>query len=212
MVTSEEGSNGSNAHLNEAATPGPSEDWPSETDIIYPTGSNKIMLTVQRPLLKAVFQDAFERIHAAMVFHNAFPNAYQTVEMITESLITAAKLNDRATNIHNRLIVDGDYSTCRILSLALVRMHACMRTHSPDQALFLFYLSSFLLLYIARSLSSLDLSSLSFYTARSSFFISLSDLLALISHPMSCATCPMHPCPHLLHFSFSFISAPCPFD
>ena len=124
MVTSKERSNGSNAHLNEAATPGPSEDWLSETDIIYPMGSNKIMLTVQRPLLKAVFQDAFKRIHAAMVFHNTFPNAYQTVEMITESLITAAELNDRATNIHNCLIVDGDYSTImtRLVSTWLPNM------------------------------------------------------------------------------------------
>ena len=111
MAISHEGNNGSNTHVNVAATPGPSDHWPSETDIIYPPGSNKIMLTVQRPLLKAVFQDAFERIHAAMVFHNAFPNAYETVEMITESLITAAELNERATNIHNRLVVDGDYST-----------------------------------------------------------------------------------------------------
>ena len=111
MSSSHEGSNGSNAPVNVVATPGPSEHWPSETDIIYPLGTNKIMLTVQRPLMKAIFQDTFERIHVAMVLQNSFPNAYETVKMITDSLITAAESNERATNIHNHLVIDGDYAT-----------------------------------------------------------------------------------------------------
>ena len=111
MSSSHEGSNGRNAPVNVVATPGPSKHWPSETDIIYPLGTNKIMLTVQRPLMKAIFQDTFERIHVAMVLQNSFPNAYETVEMITDSLITAAKSNEQATNIHNCLVIDGDYAT-----------------------------------------------------------------------------------------------------
>ena len=111
MSSSHEGSNGSNAPVNVVATPGPSEHWPSEMDIIYPLGTNKIMLTVQCPLMKAIFQDTFKRIHAAMVLQNSFPNAYETAEMITDSLITAAESNERATNIHNRLVIDGDYAT-----------------------------------------------------------------------------------------------------
>ena len=69
------------------------------------------MLTLQRSLMKGIFQATFERIHAAMIFHNAFPNAYETVEMITDCLITAAELNERATDIHNRLVIDSDYAT-----------------------------------------------------------------------------------------------------
>ena len=127
VAISHKGNNGSNTHINVAATPGPSDHWPSKTDIIYPPGSNKIMLTVQHPLLKAVFQDAFERIHVAMVFHNAFTNAYKTAEMITESLITAAELNKRATNIHNRLVVDSDYSTT-MTCLVTTRGDTSLRT------------------------------------------------------------------------------------
>ena len=69
------------------------------------------MLTLQRSLMKGIFQATFERIHTAMIFHNAFPNAYETVEMITDCLITAAELNERATDIHNRLVIDSDYAT-----------------------------------------------------------------------------------------------------
>ena len=111
MFSSHEGSNGSNAPVNVVATPGPSEHWPSETDIIYPLGTNQIMLTVQCPLMKAIFQDTFKRIHVAMVLQNSFLNAYKTVEMITDSLITVAESNEQATNIHNRLIIDSDYAT-----------------------------------------------------------------------------------------------------
>ena len=46
-----------------------------------------------------------------MIFHNAFPNAYKTVEMITDCLITVAKLNKQVTDIHNCLVIDSDYAT-----------------------------------------------------------------------------------------------------
>ncbi len=54
--------------------------------------------------MRAVFQDAFERIHAAMVFRNAFSNVYETIEMITDNLMTAAKFNEQAT-VRNLLMV-----------------------------------------------------------------------------------------------------------
>ena len=100
------------------------------------------------------------------------------------------------------------YRICRILSLALVRMHACMHAHSPDRALFLFYLSSFLLLYIARSLSSLDLSSLSFYTARSPFFhlpfrLTRTHLPSYVMHDM-----PYAPVPSFTSFLFQLPFSP----
>ena len=46
-----------------------------------------------------------------MVFQNLFLNAYKTVEIITDSLIIAAKSNEWATNIYNHLVIDGDYAT-----------------------------------------------------------------------------------------------------
>lgn len=77
------------------------------------------MLTVQRPLLRSVLQDTFDRIRAAMVFQNAFPSPFDSIKMITDNLIIAAESNSRATNIYNRLIIDGDYTTSmsRLVSL-----------------------------------------------------------------------------------------------
>ena len=69
------------------------------------------MLTAQRPLMRAVFQDTFDRIRATMVFQNAFPAPFETIGIITDNLITAAEANPRATNIYNRLMIDGDYTT-----------------------------------------------------------------------------------------------------
>jgi hypothetical protein len=86
------------------------ETWPSETDLIFLPGSNKLLLTVQRPLMRVVFQDTFERIRAVMLFKNAFPNVYDAITMITDNLIRATESNDRATHIYNRLILDGDYT------------------------------------------------------------------------------------------------------
>ena len=82
------------------------------------------MLTVQRPLLRSVLQDMFDRIRAAMVFQNAFPSPFDSIKMITDNLIIAAESNSRATNIYNRLIIDGDYTTSmsRLVSLWILNM------------------------------------------------------------------------------------------
>jgi hypothetical protein len=118
-----EGSRGSNAPVDVVVAPEPSElTWPSETELILVSGSNKIMLTVQRPIMRAVFQDTFERIRAAMVFGNAFPGVHGVIEMVTDNLIRAAESNDRATNIYNRLVLDGEYTTSmsRLVSLRIL--------------------------------------------------------------------------------------------
>ncbi|KAF8493653.1 hypothetical protein F5888DRAFT_1805981 [Russula emetica] len=59
--------------------------------------------------MRSVFQEAFERVHASMLFTNVFPKLYETIKMVTEDLISAAESLDRATNIYNQLVVDGDY-------------------------------------------------------------------------------------------------------
>ena len=112
LTTSQEGSAGSNPPVNPVVTPEPSQEtWPADTEILFIPGSNKIMLTVQKPVMRAVFQESFERIRAAMLFQNAFPNLFDTIDMITDNIIGAAESIDRATNIYNRLVVDGDYTT-----------------------------------------------------------------------------------------------------
>ena len=61
--------------------------------------------------MHAVFQEAFDRTHMALVFWNAFPNVYNTIEIINNNLMTAAEANPRGGNIFNRLVIDGDYTT-----------------------------------------------------------------------------------------------------
>lgn len=116
MATPQEDSRDSDAPSNPGVTPGP---WPSETDIIFLPGSNKVLLTVQRPLLRAVIQDAFDRIRASLLFENAFPKVQDAMEMIKENLMEAAKANDRAIYIRSRLLFDDDYinDMCRLVSL-----------------------------------------------------------------------------------------------
>jgi hypothetical protein len=109
VATSQESSHGGTGP--EVASEPSETSWPVETDLLTLPGTNKVILTVQRPLMRAVFQDAFNRIRAAMVFRNAFPNVYETITMITDSLILAAESNPRANDIYNRLLIDGDYTT-----------------------------------------------------------------------------------------------------
>jgi len=95
--------------------------WLAKTDLVLVAGSNKIMLTVQPPPLHAVFQDAFNRICATLLFTNAFPDVFATIKMIRDSLISLAELNDHMTNIHSRLLDNVSYanSMSHLVSLSI---------------------------------------------------------------------------------------------
>ena len=67
--------------------------WPTETNLIYSPGSNKVMLTAQRTLIYIVIQDAIERTRASMMFINAFPDVFKALELITKALSMAAEKN-----------------------------------------------------------------------------------------------------------------------
>lgn len=83
--------------------------WPAETNLVFLEESNKVMLTAQRPLVRAVVQDAIERTRAALMFSNAFPDLYETLEIVGDALIMAAEHNEAATDIRRRLLVDHMY-------------------------------------------------------------------------------------------------------
>jgi hypothetical protein len=140
VATSQEDIRGSDAPTDPVITSGSLEpSFPSETELLFVSGSNKIMLTVQRLLMRAVFQEAFERIRADMVFKNVFPNIYETIEMITDSLMKVAESNDRATNIYNRLALNADYSNnmSRLVGLRISNTNVTNSLFSPAHA-FLF--------------------------------------------------------------------------
>ena len=83
--------------------------WPTETDIIFLPGSNKVLLTVQRPVMRAVIQEAIERTRANVLCGNAFPDVFDTLEFIRDALMTASELNDKAKDIHRRIIGEHLY-------------------------------------------------------------------------------------------------------
>ncbi|KAI9439729.1 hypothetical protein H4582DRAFT_2075103 [Lactarius indigo] len=64
--------------------------WPSNTDLSFAPGSTRLMLTAQRPLVRAVIQEAIENVRAAMMFNDAFPNLARAFTFIRDALITAA--------------------------------------------------------------------------------------------------------------------------
>jgi hypothetical protein len=68
------------------------------------------MLTGQRPLVRAVIQDAIENLRAALLFNNAFPDVCLAFTLIKDSLLTSAnRLKPGAKNILDRLERDEDY-------------------------------------------------------------------------------------------------------
>jgi hypothetical protein len=88
----------------------PEGAWPAETDLVFNTGSSRLMLTIQRPLVRSIIQDAIENLWAALLFNNAFPDVCLALSLIKDCLFTAADLHKpAATDILERLKRDGDY-------------------------------------------------------------------------------------------------------
>jgi hypothetical protein len=44
-----------------------------------------------------------------MLFENAYPNAFETLDFIQEALFTAAEGIPAAKDVHNRLVLDTEY-------------------------------------------------------------------------------------------------------
>lgn len=72
--------------------------------------SNKVMLTMQRPLVRVVIQGAFDMLHVSLLFTNAFPNPSLSVEFVKEALLRSA-LNHLpgAASMYQRLLRDEEY-------------------------------------------------------------------------------------------------------
>jgi hypothetical protein len=79
-------------------------------DLIYVPGSNKVMLTLQMPLIHTVVQDAFKNIRASLLFKDAFLDPNLTVLFVRKNLIDAARAHlPRAIDIHKHLLCDDRY-------------------------------------------------------------------------------------------------------
>jgi hypothetical protein len=96
--------------------------WPADTEVVVFPGTNKVLLTIQSPLMRSIFQDAFEHLRASLLFIHAFPDPILTRSMISEALGVATQSHlPRSGNIRNRLELDPDYvvKMCRLVSSSL---------------------------------------------------------------------------------------------
>jgi len=93
-------------------------EWPSDTDLIVFPGTNKVLLTIQSPLMRLIFHDAFKHLRASLLFIHAFPDPALTHLMISEALGVATQSHlPRAGTIRNWLELDGEYLSrmCRLV-------------------------------------------------------------------------------------------------
>jgi len=126
-----------NATLHESGPPAPNVTcqayykWPSDTEIILFPGTNKVMLTIQTPLMCLIFQDTFEHLQALLLFIHMFPDPALTHSMISEALtvMTQSHLPGAAT-IRHCLELDNEYLSkmCRLVSPLLVTHFEYMLT------------------------------------------------------------------------------------
>ena len=102
---------GSGNRANTCLTPDkPDAAWPSDTDLVVSPGTNKVTLTIQRPLIRMILQDAFENLRVSLLFKHAFPDAVLIPTFISLALIAATKAQrTRALDIYKRLICDEGY-------------------------------------------------------------------------------------------------------
>jgi hypothetical protein len=83
--------------------------WPAETELIFVSGTTRVMLTMQQPLMRSVICDTFERVRVHLLFNNAFPDASIVRSMTRTSLVEAAESRGQASSIHQRLLHDEAY-------------------------------------------------------------------------------------------------------
>ena len=84
--------------------------WPVDTELVFAVGSTKLTLLNQRPIVRAVIQEAIDNLRAALMFTNAFPDVCSALTLIKDCLFTAAlHLKPGAMEVLDRLTRDNEY-------------------------------------------------------------------------------------------------------
>ena len=115
---------GGNSH---ATNPSPNHSlppviWPSDTNIAYTTGTNKLKLITQGPLLHSILLNAFENVRASLLFDYSFPDGAAIPIVIRRCLLDAAAESRllNALYVRERLLDDAKYLTdlARLVSVS----------------------------------------------------------------------------------------------
>ena len=111
-----------------ANTAGPSQSmWPSETDLFFPQGSNRLSLSFQSPLICLVVQDAINHVQASLLLDNAFLEGMKKIKLVCGCLLaTAIKHRPSLLAVHRQLLGDSNYATL------MIRMVCSMFSEDPS--------------------------------------------------------------------------------
>ena len=79
-------------------------------DLVFAMDSSKVMLTLQRPLMRLIIQESFENIRVSLLFKHAFPTGRLTIRYTKEALLsTAYTYRPGSEHIFQKLLHDDDY-------------------------------------------------------------------------------------------------------
>jgi len=100
--------------------------WPSDTDLVFVPGSNRLILTMQSPPVRAIIHDAFDNTQALLFFDHSFPDATMMPTLLGGCYLTAAaeSHNPRAPVIHSQLIQEAGYMDTLICLVSCFSLHA----------------------------------------------------------------------------------------
>ena len=84
--------------------------WPTETDLVFASGSNRLKLTSQSPIIRSVIVKGIKNLQVAMLFTDAFLDVCSMLTLIKDLLLTSASyLLPAAMDVLDHLKVDLDY-------------------------------------------------------------------------------------------------------
>jgi len=91
---------------------------------------NRFGLTKQSSLLRDIIHRTFDKIQAALLFSNSFPDAHDALTLISGLLVSAAAESPKpgAVDIHECLLCDAEY---------MAKMHVLVSSCSLTQNIIL---------------------------------------------------------------------------
>jgi hypothetical protein len=102
-------------HVGANVAGSPQSRWPTETDLFFPPGSNRLALSAQNSLISLVVQDAINNVRASLLFDYAFPEGVDKVALVRGCLLAGAeKYKPSSSHIHERLLNDSEYMALMI--------------------------------------------------------------------------------------------------
>jgi hypothetical protein len=82
--------------------------WSRDSDLILTT-AGKVKLTHQTVIVRSVISDSFRVLLGDMLFNNAYPDAFETLDLLQNAVLTAARGIPAAKEVHARLLLDPGY-------------------------------------------------------------------------------------------------------